>query len=186
MKKSKSARMRKLYKGKLDPEARAAVEQGLRESAEGKTVYRGAFARYAREKMPPNAAFERVSVRSRGVEDEIRSLEGGAMSAAKFAQLVNGSQKTVRAYRAKGKLFAWPQGRRLRYPVWQVHQGAILSGLADVLTVFAMRDTAPLAIADYFLSESDELDGRRPLDLLRDNRVAEVLEHVNRYGNMGA
>ena len=32
-----------------NPEALASVKQGLRESAEGKTVYRGSFAKHARE-----------------------------------------------------------------------------------------------------------------------------------------
>jgi hypothetical protein len=32
-----------------DPEALAGVKQGLRESAQGKTVYRGSFAKHARE-----------------------------------------------------------------------------------------------------------------------------------------
>lgn len=57
---------------------------------------------------------------------------------------------------------------------WQQYEGAVLPGLADVIAVFAPRGMAPLAIADYFLSESDELGDRRPLDLLRENRVAEV------------
>jgi len=32
-----------------NPEALASVKQGLRESAEGKTVYRGSFAKYAKD-----------------------------------------------------------------------------------------------------------------------------------------
>jgi hypothetical protein len=32
-----------------NPEALASVKQGLRESAEGKSVYRGSFARHAKE-----------------------------------------------------------------------------------------------------------------------------------------
>jgi hypothetical protein len=32
-----------------NPEALASVKQGLRESAEGKTVYRGSFAKHAKE-----------------------------------------------------------------------------------------------------------------------------------------
>jgi hypothetical protein len=32
-----------------NPQALASVKQGLRESAEGKTVYRGSFARHAKE-----------------------------------------------------------------------------------------------------------------------------------------
>ena len=32
-----------------NPKALASVKQGLRESAEGKTVYRGSFARHAKE-----------------------------------------------------------------------------------------------------------------------------------------
>ncbi len=37
-----------LYK---NPKALAAVEQGLRESAEGKTVYLGSFAKYADDEI---------------------------------------------------------------------------------------------------------------------------------------
>lgn len=135
-----------------------------------------------------DAAFERVKLRSVSVEGELLHLEGGGLSDSEFAaKLGAASRETVRAYREKGRLFAWQKdARALRYPAWQIYNGALLPGLSEVLSVFAPRHISPLAIADFFLSESDELDGSRPLDLLRKSRIADVLAHAARYGVHGA
>jgi hypothetical protein len=61
-----------------------------------------------------------------------------------------------------------------------------LSGMAEVLAVLAPHKMTQLAIGDYLTSESDELEGLRPLDLLRAGRVAEAVAHAGRYGKMGA
>lgn len=140
--------------------------------------------------LPDNidAAFERVKLRSVGIESEIHHLEGGGLSDLEFAaKLGIRSRETIHAYREQGRLFAWRNdARTLRYPAWQIHKGALLPGLAEVLSVLAPRRMSPLAIADFFLSESDELDGNRPLDLLRKNRIEAVLAHAARYGAHGA
>jgi hypothetical protein len=48
---------------------------------------------------PEEAAFERVRLRSLGVEEKIRSAEGGGLSDAEFAaRLGLGSRETVRQY----------------------------------------------------------------------------------------
>ena len=134
------------------------------------------------------AAFERVRVRSLGVEDELREMEGGGISDAEFAQRLGlGSRETIRAYRSKGAIFAWEKGaRNLRYPAWQIHKQTLLPGLADVLNILREKDTSALGIINYFLSECDELEGARPLDLLREKRIAEVTTHTRRYGKIGA
>jgi hypothetical protein len=133
-------------------------------------------------------AFEKVRLRSHGVEDEIRTAEGGGISDAQFAkQLGLKSRETVRGYRQSGQIFAWEKGtRNLQYPAWQIHAHKLLPGLADVLAILGRRELTPLAIANYFLSESEELDGKRPLDLLRENRVEDVIQHARRYGEIGA
>ncbi|WP_148218013.1 hypothetical protein [Opitutus terrae] len=135
-----------------------------------------------------DAAFERVKLRSASVELEVRRLDGGGLSDSEFADKLGiASRRRIRAYREKGKLFAWKKGARtLRYPAWQIHEGALLPGLAEVLSILDRRKMSPLAIADYFLSESDELDGNRPLDLLRKNHVEPVLAHAARHGAHGA
>ncbi|MBM3854588.1 MAG: hypothetical protein FJ399_15795 [Verrucomicrobia bacterium] len=134
------------------------------------------------------AAFERVRIRSLGVEDELRNREGGGISDAEFARRLGlGSRETIRSYRGRGAIFAWEKGaRNLRYPAWQIHRQALLPGLADVLAILRKMGTSPLGIIDYFLSASDELDGARPLDLLRRNRIEDVTAHARRHGAIGA
>lgn len=134
------------------------------------------------------AAFEKARLRSLGVEDELRSLEGGGLSDAEFARRLGlTSRETVRNYRAKGRIFAWEKGaRNLRYPAWQIHQRTLLPGLDQVLVILNERDLSPLALVNYFLSVSEELGGRRPLDLLREGRIEDVTTHARRYGQIGA
>lgn len=149
--------------------------------------------RVTAEKLPvaqtdQNAAFERVRLRSLGVEQEVRDLEGGGLSDAEFAaRLGVSARETVRNYREKGRIFAWEKdARNLRYPAWQIHGGRLLPGLAEILAVLTRQRRSAFAIANYFLSESEELDGKRPLDLLRANHIAEVKAHAERHGSLGA
>jgi hypothetical protein len=135
------------------------------------------------------SAYERVRLRSIGVEDELRSEEGGGLSDAEFAAALGlGSRETVRNYREKGKIFAWAKdARNFRYPAWQVYQGELLPGLSEMLAIFAQRGRrAALSTANYFLSESEELGGKRPLDLLREGQIEAVEAHARRYGDIGA
>lgn len=133
-------------------------------------------------------AFEKVRIRSTGVEDEIRTAEGGGISDAEFARRLGlRSRETVRGYRQAGEIFAWEKGaRNLQYPAWQIHAHRLLPGLSAVLAILGQRELTPLAIANYVLSESDALEGKRPLDLLREDRVEEVVHHARRYGEIGA
>jgi len=134
------------------------------------------------EEDDANGAFERVRLRSIGVEEELRQLEGGGLSDAEFAKRLGvGSRETVRKYREKGWLFAWEKdSRNLRYPAWQVHEGRLLPGLAEVLAILHHQKRGSFSIANYFLSESEELGGRRPLDLLREGRLGDVKAHAER------
>lgn len=145
------------------------------------------------EKLPvdekdQSAALARVRLRSLGAEEEVRDLEGGGLSDAEFAaRLGVRARETVRNYREKGWIFAWEKdARNLRYPAWQIHDSGLLPGLAEVLAALAKHGRSAFAIANYFLSESEELGGKRPLDLLRANRVEEVKAHAERYGGIGA
>ena len=133
------------------------------------------------EKDAPSA-FERVRLRSIGVEDELRQLEGGGLSDAAFAKRLGvSSRETVRKYREKGLIFAWEKdSRNLRYPAWQIHEGRLLPGLAEVLAILTSQEHSAFSIVNYFLSESEELGGSRPLDLLREGRLDEVKAHAER------
>ena len=161
------------------------------EAAELGTTEALDLLRVAGETLPvdqadQHAAFARVRLRSTGVEEEVRELEGGGLSDAEFAaRLGVSARETVRNYREKSRIFAWEKdARNLRYPAWQIHEGRLLPGLSEVLA--ALKGRSAFSLANFFLSESDELDGQRPLDLLRAGRVDEVKAHAERYGDIGA
>lgn len=138
---------------------------------------------------PEEAAFERVRLRSIGVEEEICHAEGGGLSDAEFAaRLGLGSRETVRQYRKSGRIFAWRKdSRSYRYPAWQIYQKGLLPGLAEVLQVLINeKGLSPFSIACHFLTPSTELDEARPLDLLRQGKVDEVVADARRYGDIGA
>lgn len=140
--------------------------------------------------LPPlsaDASFERVRLRSIGVDDELRQAEGGGLSDAQFAAALGlASRETVRQYREKGKVFGWLRDTRsYRYPAWQIHRKALLPRLPEVLAVLKEKQLQPLGIMGYFLTPSDGLDDLRPLDGLRDGKVDEVLADAKRYGDIG-
>jgi hypothetical protein len=139
------------------------------------------------EKIPAEAAFERVRLRSLGADDELRDAEGGGLSDAEFAAALRlSSRETIRQYREKGRIFGWKRDTRsYRYPTWQIHQRQLLPGLAQILAVLKEKRLRPLSIIGYFLTPSDDLEDLRPVDLLRDGRVEEVLADAKRYGDIG-
>lgn len=133
-------------------------------------------------------AFEQVRLQSLGVEQEMLAEEGGMLSDAEFArQLGLKSRQTVHNYRDAGKIFALPKGaRNFSYPAWQIHRGALLPGLGEVLAALRPKRLSPLAQVNFFLTEAEALDDQRPLDRLRAGAVAEVVAHAQRYGVVGS
>jgi hypothetical protein len=137
--------------------------------------------------VPPDAAFERVRLRSLGAEDELRDAEGGGLSDAQFAAALGlASRETIRQYREKGRIFAWlKDSRSYRYPAWQIYRKELLPGLAQTLSILKRKELPPLSIISYFLTPSDDLGEARPLDLLRKRKIEEVLADAERYGDIG-
>ena len=133
-------------------------------------------------------AFERVRLRSLGADVELGDAEGGGLSDSEFAARMGvSSRETIRQYRGKGLIFAWPKDMRsYRYPAWQIHRRQLLPGLAEVLAVLREKQLEPFSIIGYFLTPSDDLDDARPLDLLREGKVAEVVADAKRYGDIGS
>ena len=137
--------------------------------------------------VTPDAAFERVLLRSLGADTELRDAEGGGLSDAEFAECMGlGSRETIRQYRQKGRIFGWFKGSRsYRYPAWQIHRKELLPGLAEVLAVLREKGLHSLSIIGYFLTPSDGLDDVRPLDLLREGKIDQVVADAQRYGDIG-
>jgi hypothetical protein len=134
-----------------------------------------------------DAAFERVRLRSVGVENELRDAEGGGLSDAQFAHSLGiKSRETIRKYREGRRIFGFRKGvRAYRYPAWQIHEGQLLPGLDKVIEILVGKKLQPLSIISYFLTPSSDLDEARPLDVLRKGRVEDVVAAAKRYGDIG-
>jgi hypothetical protein len=128
-----------------------------------------------------------ASARVRGVRAARRLLEaeGGVVSGEELGELLGISRQAIHARRKAGKLLALETGRHgLRYPTWQVTARGLLPGLEETLAV--LGDTDAWMQARFFLADNPRLDGRRPLDALRDGDVEPVLEAARAHGEHGA
>jgi len=92
-------------------------------------------------------------------------------------------QSVLNMYHA-GKLLGWKTERQgaIRFPVWQFADNQRLAGIAEVLA--RLNDADGLddwARIGFFLQGHGMLNGKRPIDLLRQNRLSRVLEVANAY-----
>ncbi len=134
-----------------------------------------------------DAVFKRVRLRSLGAGEELRNAEGGGLSDSEFAaRLGLRSRETIRQHCKNGRIFGWLKDSRSRYPAWQIYQKELLPGLAQVLAVLKAEELHALAVISYFLTPSYGLGEHRPLDLLREGKVADVVADAGRYGDIGA
>jgi biotin operon repressor len=128
-----------------------------------------------------------TAARLRGVQASRRLLdaEGGTLSAEEVGEVLGISRQAVNQRRQKGQLLALSVGRHgYAYPAWQLGREGTLEGLPEVLELLSEED--PWMQARFFLTPSPRLDDARPLDLLREGRVNEVLEAARSYGEHGA
>jgi hypothetical protein len=120
----------------------------------------------------------RAHVRGLEVRQQLVEAEGGSWSSEDVARLLQISKTAVLKRLASGRLLAWEEERlgAKRFPRWQFDaHGHVLDGFEDVLAI--LNQNAHLdawAKLLFFLQEKPSLDGRRPLDLLRDGKLKEV------------
>lgn len=115
---------------------------------------------------------------------ELVGAEGGAVDSARFGKLLGRiDEQEVEDLREAGEVLAFPVGcGEHLYPLWQVRSGAPMAGLPEVLGSFGGVADDPWMQATFFLSPEPRLDGRRPLDVLREGRVRDVAEAASAYG----
>jgi hypothetical protein len=117
-------------------------------------------------------------VRGLGARQQLVEAEGGSSSSEEVARRLQISKTAVLKRLASGRLLAWEEERQgaKRFPCWQFDpHGHVLSGLEDVLAILnqdAHLDAWGKLL--FFLQEKPSLDGRRPLDLLREGKLKEV------------
>ena len=103
--------------------------------------------------------------------------EGWTVRAGAVAKRMGITPATVEQLRRVGRLLAVPAEHGFAYPAWQFDGRGMLSGLLTVLKTLDGYDAwGQLA---FFLTPHNGLDGRRPLDVLREGRC-ELVRQVAR------
>ena len=118
------------------------------------------------------------------VRQEILMAESGSISVAEAAHKLRISKVAlIKRYR-NGELLAWrtQHQKAFRFPAWQFRNGQVLPGLAEVLETLDHGNLLDdLDCMLFFLSIVHFPGGKRPLDLLRNGKLYEVLRAAEAY-----
>ncbi len=126
-----------------------------------------------------------AKIRGLKMQAEILSAEGGCIFSTEFAQLVGMSAQGVDKARKSDALIAFPRGQaKFGYPVWQIYEGAVLRGLKE--SIRALGNASMFTKANFFLRANSRLNGKRPLDLLREGDADKVIAAATAFGEQGA
>jgi hypothetical protein len=142
--------------------------------------------RLADKLLPTSDPLAMARLRGHVAMRELLNADGGALAASQVADLLGISRQAVDKRRKAGQLFAVALPRRgLLYPAWQFAEtGTTLAGLVEVLA--ALRGHDGWAQARFFVTSSDRLEGKRPLDQLREGALETVLVAARAFGVHGA
>jgi hypothetical protein len=179
----KSRAQEALVRAVVDATADASAEELKLQSP---NVLRVLVERLADKVLPTSDPLAKARLRGAVAMRELLGADGGALSAAEVGALLGVSRQAVDKRRRAGQLLAVDLPRRgLLYPAWQfTEQGSTLPGLGEVLA--ALREHDPWARARFFVTGNDRLEGRRPLDALRNGELEPVLAAAGEFGRHGA
>ena len=125
----------------------------------------------------------------RGREIAVQDLKdsGGTYKLAEVQVLLNDvSRQRVDQMVKAGKLLVLPgSSNSRRYPAVQFNaDGTLVDGLKDVQDALPTRN--PWAVLNFLIHADDRLQGVRPIDLLRQGKVAAVVAAAARMAQLGA
>jgi hypothetical protein len=122
--------------------------------------------------------------RGLSVREKMAAEEGGNMSADEAARQLGVTKQSVLNMYHAGKALAWRTEKQgaLRFPVWQFTEKRRLPGLEETLgKLNASNVLDDWGKIGFFLQDHGMLGDRRPLDLLRENKLAAVLRAAEAY-----
>lgn len=131
-----------------------------------------------REKNLAKAIARGISVRER-----MATEEGGSLSAEETARLLGMVKQSVLNLYHQGKLLGWRSEKQgaVRFPAWQFRDGERLPGMERVLAKLGSIALDDWGKIGFFLQQHRLLESRRPLDLLRENKIDQVLQVAEAY-----
>lgn len=124
-------------------------------------------------------------LRGMQVRERLLAADGGTLTAGESSEILGVSRQAIDNRRKRGGLLAVQLGRRgYRYPAWQFTANGVMPGLKETLA--ALADLSPWIQLAFLLNDNAWLDGRRPVDLLRDGEVSAVVNAARQYGEQSA
>ena len=126
-----------------------------------------------------------AAVRGLEARQQLAEAEGGSLSSEEVAQLLRMSKTAVLKRLEVGRLLAWREERlqAARFPRWQFDEhGQVRAGVEEVLVILNQDDRLDAwAKILFFLQEKSSLQGRRPLDLLREGKLKQACLAAHAY-----
>ena len=131
----------------------------------------------AHGRKPGQRPFDPEAAGKRAVQ-QLKHAEGGAWTGAELQERFGLTAAVLHRRRKEYRIVHWRDAKHdFHYPRWQfTPAGALLPGLQEVLQTLASDDEWRLM--SYFLGRRQQLDDRRPLDLLRAGEQERVLAHA--------
>ena len=137
--------------------------------------------------LPSRDPLAAAKIRGLLAKRQLLEVEGGCMTSEEVSEVLSITRQAVDKRRKQGKLIGLAAGRVYVYPSWQFHNGQTLSGLEKVLQALGVRD--PWMQTAWILNGNSRLEGRSPLDVLREGKVDNlntILDAACLYGEQGA
>lgn len=131
--------------------------------------------------------------RSQALLDGVRIAQedlhqaGGAYDLEQVRTLMRGvSRQAIDKRVQEGSLLAVPgPSNRRSYPTLQfTRNGAVVAGLKTVRD--ALPTSNPWTVLNFLAQPDDRLDGRRPIDVLKEGNIDLVVDAARRMGTQGA
>ena len=117
---------------------------------------------------------------------ELEQAGGGSLSSTDVTDLLGlKGRPSLARKRLTRQLIAWRSaGGKWRYPRWQFGASGTLPGLKECLDALGTDNGYGAMI--FFLSPRHSLDGKRPLDLLREGKIEEAVAVAKRHDTHAA
>lgn len=139
-----------------------------------------------REAFEPDARARALLEGVRIAHEDLRAA-GGAYDLEQVRTLLRGiSRQAVDKRVQEGSLLAVPgPSNRRSFPTLQFNRdGTIVDGLKAVQEALPTRN--PWTVLNFLIQSDDRLNGRRPIDALKEGKVNLAVEAARRMGEQGA
>jgi hypothetical protein len=137
------------------------------------------------EQMQRSDPLARAFLDGLDAKRELLAQNGGVFRTEQVADYLGISPQAVNKRRMFHQLLGLTFRKRgFVYPGWQFTGTGTIAGLDNVLRALAQHDEWMQNV--FFISPNSWLGDRRPLDLLREGKIHDVIEAARQFGDHGA